>query len=205
MKIEEEPMSNTLACDAGAVRTSVRSQFESLLRRHYRQTYSLAYRLTGHAAEAEDLVQETFLRAYRFFHRYNEDLPFANWVFRIMCNAHIDSVRRRGRLKQTSLEQPQATGSATWELPDPNAAPDRELLQGSLDDPIQECLLMMNPEFRTAVLLADVEGLAYEEVATVMGTSVGTVRSRIHRGRKQLRKLLHRRCPERFGGDGNGL
>jgi RNA polymerase sigma-70 factor (ECF subfamily) len=114
-------------------------------------------------------------------------------------------VRRRGWLKQPSLEQPQATGSATWELPDPNAAPDRDLLQSSLDDQIQECLLLMNAEFRTAVLLADVEGMAYEEVALVMGTSVGTVRSRIHRGRKQLRKLLHRRCPGKYGGDGNDL
>jgi RNA polymerase sigma-70 factor (ECF subfamily) len=179
---------------------SAREHFEGLLRGSYRQAYNLAYRLTGNGAEAEDLVQETFLRAFRFFHRYNEDLPFANWLYRIMCNAHIDSVRRRKRIKTMSLEQPVGNGSSTWEIPDPDASPDRDLLDSTMDEHVQSSLLEMNAEFRTAVLLADVEGLAYEEVAAIMGTSVGTVRSRIHRGRKQLRKMLLRRCPQLYGG-----
>ncbi len=174
--------------------------FEAQLRKSYRQAYSLATRLTGNAAEAEDLVQETFLRAFRFFHRYDDSLPFTNWLYRIMSNAHIDGVRRKGRLRTTSLEQPGANGLATIEVPDLTSSPDRDLWNRSMDEHVQAGLGQMTSEFRTAVLLADVEGMAYEEIADVMGTSVGTVRSRIHRGRKQLRNFLMRRCPQTFGG-----
>ena len=172
--------------------------FESLIRDTYKQAYGLAYRLTGNVAEAEDLVQESFLRAYRFFHRYDQSLPFTSWLYRIMTNAHIDMVRRRGRLKTTSLEASGTDGSTTWELPDMDASPDRIMLSHALDEPVQKALTSMTPEFRTAVLLADVEGLAYEEVADIMRTSVGTVRSRIHRGRKQIRTYLLKHAPQTY-------
>lgn len=175
------------------------SAFEAHLKKSYRQAYSLAVRLTGNSSEAEDLVQETFVRAYRFFHRYDESLPFTNWLYRIMSNAHIDGVRRKGKLRTTSLEQPGANGLATIEVPDHTASPDRDLWHRSMDEHVQAGLTQMTPEFRTAVLLADVEGMAYEEIAEVMKTSVGTVRSRIHRGRKQLRNFLMRRYPNTFG------
>jgi RNA polymerase sigma-70 factor, ECF subfamily len=174
--------------------------FEALLKKSYRQAYSLALRLTGNPSEAEDLVQESFVRAFRFFHRYDDSLPFTNWLYRIMSNAHIDSVRRKGRLRLSSLEQPTPTGLSTTEVPDESAAPDRDLWNRSMGERMQAGLGSMTPEFRTAVLLADVEGMAYEEIAEVMGTSVGTVRSRIHRGRKQLRTYLMRRFPQTYGG-----
>ena len=172
--------------------------FESLVREAYRPAYGLAYRLTGNASEAEDLMQETFVRAFRFFHRYDESLPFASWVYRIMTNAHIDLVRRRGKLKTTSLDHGGHEGSGGWDVPDPDSTPDRELMRGAMDDTVQAGLMAMTAEFRTAVLLADVEGLAYEEVAEIMRTSVGTVRSRIHRGRKQLRAYLLKHAPATY-------
>jgi RNA polymerase sigma-70 factor (ECF subfamily) len=175
-----------------------RAHFENLLRKTHRQAYSLAYRLTGNSAEAEDLVQESYVRAYRFFGKYDPALPFSSWLYRIMTNAHIDSVRRKGRLKTMSLEQGGSDGATTWELPDLDACPDRMMLQEALDEPVQKALLSMTAEFRTAVLLADVEGMAYEEIAEVMKTSVGTVRSRIHRGRKQLRKHLLKHNPQTY-------
>src|SRR5947209_1629796 len=89
--------------------------FEVLMERSYKQAFNLAIRLTGNRAEAEDLVQETFIRAFRFFQRYDRSLPFTNWLYRIMSNAHIDAVRKRGRLKIMSLEQPGPAGSATIE------------------------------------------------------------------------------------------
>jgi RNA polymerase sigma-70 factor (ECF subfamily) len=173
------------------------SAFESLMRDTYKSAYTLAYRLTGNAAEAEDLVQEAFIRAYRFFHRYDDRLPFTSWLYRIMTNAHIDSVRRKGKLKLTPLD---SDGGNNWDLPDQNAGPERLMLQDQLEEPMQKGLLAMTSEFRTAVLLADVEGLAYDEVAEIMGTSVGTVRSRIHRGRKQLRNYLVKHAPKTYGG-----
>lgn len=172
--------------------------FESLIRDTHKQAYGLAYRLTGNASEAEDLVQESFIRAYRFFHRYDEALPFTSWLYRIMANAHIDVVRRKGRLRTTSLEGAGSDGTGTWDLPDKDASPDRSMLESALEEPVQRALMAMTPEFRTAVLLADVEGLAYEEVAEIMRTSVGTVRSRIHRGRKQLRSYLLKASPDTY-------
>jgi RNA polymerase sigma-70 factor (ECF subfamily) len=179
--------------------------FESLLKSSYRQAFSLASRLTGNAAEAEDLVQETFLRAYRFFHRYDESLPFTSWLYRIMTNAHIDTVRRKGRIKTMSLEQPPVGGMQQWEIADHEAVPDRTMMRDTMGESVQQALGSMTPEFRTAVLLADVEGMAYEEIAEIMDTSIGTVRSRIHRGRKQLRRFLVKHCPTTYGGYENDL
>lgn len=186
---------------ASRERTTVvtdKALFEALIRKTQKQAYSLAYRLTGNSSEAEDLVQETYIRAFRFFAKYDQSLPFTSWLYRIMTNAHIDSVRRKGKLKTTSLEQTGSDGNTTWELPDFNAAPDRAMLQQSVNEPVQNALGAMNAEFRTAVLLADVEGMAYEEIAEIMKTSVGTVRSRIHRGRKQLKKHLLKFNPQTY-------
>ncbi len=170
------------------------------MRSTYRQAYSFASKLTGNTAEAEDLVQETYVRAFRFFNRYDENLPFTNWLYRIMSNAHIDQMRRKQRIKVNSLEQPTANGTSTLDLPDPTATPDRVMQNDAMGEHVQAALATMTPEFRQAVLLADVEGMAYEEIADVMNTSVGTVRSRIHRGRKQLRRQLVQRSPETYGG-----
>lgn len=182
-----------------AATTTVREGlFEDLLRRSHRQAYGLAYRLTGDRNEAEDLVQESFLRAFRFFHRYDEALPFTSWLYRIMANAHIDMMRRKGKLRTTSLDHGAGDGDQAWDVPATDATPDRILLDDAMGAEVQNGLNAMNPEFRTAVLLSDVEGMAYEEVAEIMGTSVGTVRSRIHRGRKQLRDHLVRNAPENY-------
>ena len=191
-------MITALVKPGSATTAERRELFEGLMKNSYRQAYSLAYRLTGNGAEAEDLVQESFLRAFRFFHRYDEALPFTSWLYRIMTNAHIDMVRRKGRLKTTSLDQTIGENSSTWEIASCDAAPGEELLSNTMDDTVQNALQGIRPEFRTAVLLADVDGMAYEEIAEVMKTSVGTVRSRIHRGRLQLRKKLLQVCPQRF-------
>ncbi len=177
-----------------------REVFEDRLRNTYKQAYNLAYRLTGNVADAEDLVQETYVRAFRFFHRYDTSLPFLNWLCRIMSNAHIDLIRRKGRIKATSIDQIGQAGSQVYELPDFEAMPDRDILDQSFSEHVQEGLESITPEFRTAVLLADVEGLEYEDIAQAMNTSIGTVRSRIHRGRKQLRNFLIAHCPGLAGG-----
>lgn len=170
------------------------------MRSTYRQAFSFASKLTGNSVDAEDLVQETYVRAFRFFHRFDDTLPFTNWLYRIMSNAHIDQVRRRQRLKTNSLEQPGINGLTTLDVPDPAATADRAMVDEAMGEHVTDALSTMTPEFRTAVLLADVECMAYEEIAEVMNTSVGTVRSRIHRGRKQLRKHLLNHAPEVYGG-----
>jgi RNA polymerase sigma-70 factor (ECF subfamily) len=181
-------------CEALAISAVDKRLFEDLLRKHHRQAYSLAYRMTGSEADAEDLVQEAFLRAYRFFERYDARLPFSSWLYRIMTNAHIDAVRRRARLRTVSLDEPlkgeHGETALAWELPDTADNPEEKLMSELLDADIQKALLDVPAPFRIAVVLADIEGLSYEEIAEVMKCSVGTVRSRIHRGRKLLRKSL---------------
>ncbi|HLO97947.1 MAG TPA: sigma-70 family RNA polymerase sigma factor [Fimbriimonas sp.] len=179
--------------------------FERLMRDSYRQAYSVAYRLTGDASDAEDLLQEAFVRAYRFFHRYDDSLPFNSWMYRIIANAHIDLIRRKGRLKTSSLDQGGAEGNQAFEIPDSTFAPDAAIMNNGFSDTVQQGLNEMNPEFRMAVILADIEGLSYEEVAEIMETSVGTVRSRIHRGRVQLRNFLLKAAPEAYGRYANVL
>lgn len=178
----------------------LRADFERHMAASQRQAFSTAYRLTGSSTEAEDLVQETYVRAFRFFHRYNAEMPFSAWLLRIMTNLHIDQTRRRRRLTMFSLDAASPESGQAWEVADESAAVDAALLDASLDDRIQYALKTINVEFRTAVVLADVEGMSYEEIAEIMGTSVGTVRSRIHRGRKQLRSFLGEDFVAQHGG-----
>lgn len=169
--------------------------FERLMKETSRQAYGVAYRLTGNETEAEELVQETYVRAFRFFHRYDENLPFASWIYRIMTNIHIDASRRRQRIKFVSMELDSQDGTRTMEIADESAKTDAGLWDQILEEPLQMGLKAMNPEFRTALVLADVEGFAYEEVAEMMGTTVGTVRSRIHRARKILKEYILQQAP----------
>jgi RNA polymerase sigma-70 factor, ECF subfamily len=171
-----------------------KSEFDALVRRCHRQAYNIAYRLSGNHADAEDLTQEAFVRAYRFFDRYNRTMPFENWLYRIISNVFIDEMRRRPRVKAHSLDQPLTGGSVESEIclevPDLTSDPETMMLQVELDEPLQMALNALPVDFRQAVILADVEGLSYEEIAETMGCSLGTVRSRLHRGRKMLRKRL---------------
>jgi RNA polymerase sigma-70 factor (ECF subfamily) len=187
------------AVSTGTMEARDRAQtFERLIRDSHRQAYSLAYRLTGNSSEAEDLVQEAYVRAFRFFDRYDKSLPFQSWLYRIISNTHIDLIRRKGRLKTSSLDGAGADGTQTWEVADSTPNVEQRIQEATMDAPVQSALNEMNSDFRTAVILADVEGLAYEEVAEIMNTSVGTVRSRIHRGRKQLRDHLMKNAPDMF-------
>ncbi|MEJ5385066.1 MAG: sigma-70 family RNA polymerase sigma factor [Fimbriimonadales bacterium] len=177
-------------------------EFDELVYRHYQQAYNLAYRLTGNAADAEDLVQEAFLRAYRFFDRYDRSMPFMNWFSRILTNLYIDEYRRRGRLRTISIDEvysgDEGEEGTTMDLPDTAPDPLERALSNEYLHAIHEGLQHLSPEFRVAVVLADLEGHSYEEIAEITRTSIGTVRSRIHRGRKQLRDHIKKRHPNLF-------
>ena len=172
------------------------AHFDRLMEDSHRQAYGVAYRLTGNRVEAEDLLQETYLRAYRFFYRFDAAMPFSSWLYRIMTNLHIDSVRKKKRFKFVSLDDKQ--GEEEIQLVDQSVRIDTLLNDETLDEALQLALRATNPDFRMAVILADVEGLAYEEIAEIMETSVGTVRSRIHRGRRQVRAYLEMNYASRF-------
>jgi len=168
-----------------------REDFNLLVRRCHRQAYNVSYRLSGNHADAEDITQEAFVRAFRFFDRYNPALPFENWLYRIISNVFIDEVRRRPKTPHYSLDQTlmgeNGETNTKLEIADLSSDPQALVTDRELDEPLQKGLNALPPEFREAVVLADIEGLSYEEIAQVMGCSLGTVRSRLHRGRKQLR------------------
>jgi RNA polymerase sigma-70 factor (ECF subfamily) len=169
-----------------------RREFDRLVQRHHKQAYNVAYRLTGNHNDAEDLTQEAFVRAFRFFDNYRRELPFENWLFRIMSNLFIDETRRRSKIKTQSLDAPLAGTDLLMEIPDEREQPESVVLHEELDEEIQKALLTLPQEFKMAVILADIEGLSYEEIARAMNCSLGTVRSRLHRGRRLLRTKLAR-------------
>jgi RNA polymerase sigma-70 factor (ECF subfamily) len=171
---------------AAATQRTDAAYFEELVRRHYQQAYLMAYRLSGSHSDADDLTQDAFVRAFESLHRYQRDLPFTNWLYRIMVNLHIDEVRRRRRTRTESVE----TLPALVELADRESDPAELVLSRELDGRIQEALQALPVEFRVAVTLCDVEGYSYEEISEIMGCAIGTVRSRVHRGRHQLRQHL---------------
>lgn len=194
---EEENMAEGLSL--GVLKSQVaalpKQDFDALVRRYHKQAYNIAYRLTGNQADAEDLTQEAFVRAFRFFDNYRRDLPFENWLYRIMSNLFVDEIRRRPKSKVFSLDAPvngdaNSESNAFLEIPDSRENPERVVLHEELDEQIQRALDGLPRDFRMTVILADIEGLSYEEISEAMNCSLGTVRSRLHRGRKLLREKL---------------
>jgi RNA polymerase sigma-70 factor (ECF subfamily) len=157
--------------------------WEEVARRHGRTIYTFAYRLTGNPDDAADLVQEVLLRVRRGLDTYRPG-SFEGWLWRITRNAFIDDVRRRKRRPTVPLGDDDRAGAG--------AAPsaDEVLASTRLGEDVQEALLALPFEFREAVVMCDVVGLPYEEIASIVGVPIGTVRSRIHRGRRLLRERL---------------
>ena len=182
------PQTNTAAS------AQPKRDFDALVKRYHRQAYNIAYRLTGNNADAEDLTQEAFVRAFRFFDNYRRDLPFENWLFRIISNLFVDNLRRKPKARIHSLDAPvggdNGDNNAFFEIPDVRENPERVVLHEELDETIQRALDSLPPDFRMTVVLADIEAMSYEEISEAMHCSLGTVRSRLHRGRKLLRAKL---------------
>lgn len=148
--------------------------------------------MAGNHADAEDLTQEAFIRAFRFFGQYKRELPFESWLYKIMSNVFIDRLRRKPKAKIRSLDQPVITddGEAQMDIRDTSAGPEEAVLSREMDGRIQAALNTLPDAFRLTVIYADIEGLSYEEIAEVTRTNIGTVRSRLHRGRRLLRNKL---------------
>ena len=172
--------------------------WEQVVREHSGRVYRLAYRLTGNVHDAEDLTQEVFVRVFRSLSTYTPG-TFEGWIHRITTNLFLDQARRKQRIRFDALSDERA-GRLHSHLPTPDTA----YADTTFDDDIERALSTLPPEFRAAVVLCDVEGLSYEEIAQILDAKLGTVRSRIHRGRAMLRSALAHRAPvdgrTRFGG-----
>jgi RNA polymerase sigma-70 factor, ECF subfamily len=182
----------TFATDADAQAWTPPS-WEEIVSTHSARVYRLAYRLTGNQHDAEDLTQEVFVRVFRSLSTYTPG-TFEGWLHRITTNLFLDMVRRRQRIRFDALGDDAAERLASRE-----PSPAQHFADTHFDADVQQALDTLAPEFRAAVVLCDIEGLSYEEIAATLGVKLGTVRSRIHRGRSHLRKALKHRAPAASG------
>jgi RNA polymerase sigma-70 factor (ECF subfamily) len=177
-----------------------RQRFESDALEYIDQLYAAGMRMTRNPADAEDLVQETYTKAYSSFHQFTPGTNLKAWLYRILTNTYINNYRKRQRQPQFS----EGADVEDWQLARAESHTSTGLksaemvaLENLPDSDVKEALSELAPDFRLAVYLADVEGFAYKEIAEIMGTPIGTVMSRLNRGRKQLRNLLHDYARER--------
>lgn len=171
--------------------------FNRLVERHQGAVYNLCFRLVGDRGAAEDATQEAFLSAFKSIARF-EGGNFRSWLFRIAVNETKDELRRRNRRPADSLSTTGPEGEFELDLPDPGETAEELVEREAIAEGIEEALMMLPADQRQVIVLSDVHGYRYEEIATMTGSNVGTVKSRIHRGRERLRTVLLQQ-PELFG------
>lgn len=171
-----------------------RSEFEATALVHLDALYGAAYRLTRNPRDAEDLVQDALLRAYRFWGSFQQDSNCKAWLLRIVTNTFINEYQRKKRSREVldaaTAEQDATDGVLVHADANDKVSPERALLDQSVSDDVQRALASLPDDFRTAVILCDMQGLSYKEIAEIMECPVGTVMSRLFRGRKLLAAVL---------------
>lgn len=206
------PVQENAACGYNDPVDESRAEFEKLFHRSYPRAYHAAYRMMGNSCDAEDLTQEAFVRVWAAFDRYDRSRPFEGWLFRILSNLAIDRWRRLSGTTICSLDAEGMRGNSSaarrnrsqrssWEgkgapllssLADerPSTMPEQSYLREETGLRVRRALSTLPGDYRKAVVLADVQGYSYEEIARYVGCPVGTIRSRLHRGRQLLRQNL---------------
>ena len=176
--------------------------FEDDAMQYAQQLYAAAMRMTRNPADAEDLVQETFLKAYRAYHTYTEGTNLKAWLYRILTNTYINRYRKLSR-RPTEVDLGEVEDLylyrrvSTEGTREASRSAEEEVLSGFVDSDVKQAIEALPEHFRLPVLLADVEGFSYKEISDIMDVPIGTVMSRLHRGRKALQKALWEFASER--------
>lgn len=174
----------------GECRRGDQAAFATLVERYQGKIYNLAYRLLGNADDASEMTQEVFCRAYVKLGEFRGEASFSTWLYRIAHNICYDELRRRGRRPLVSLEA-ETEGRTRLELAAPNPGPAELYTRKEVAERLQELIATLPPDQRAALVLRDIQGLSYEEMAQVLQCSLGTVKSRLNRARRALRDKLN--------------
>ena len=169
--------------------------FEELMRKHEGRMYAVALRMCGNREDAQDCLQEAMLRVYRAIQGFKGQSSFATWVHRITMNTCLDELRRRKVRAASSLDSMLDSG---WAPTDEDDTPERHSIAAEQRRTMEKAIASLPEDMRSAIVLRDVQGFSYDEIATILNANVGTIKSRISRGREKLREILMRQ-PELFG------
>lgn len=167
--------------------------FEELVCRYERKVYTVAYRLINNHEDANDLAQETFIKAFKAINSFREEAAFSTWIYRITINVCKDELRKRQRQQTTSIDEEVwlEEGSIAQQVVDEHdTGPEERYIQKETREYLIKLIAQLSPDFRMAVILRDIQGLSYEEIAEALECSLGTVKSRINRARKALKDKI---------------
>jgi RNA polymerase sigma-70 factor (ECF subfamily) len=162
---------------------------ERAIEQYGKSTFNFALRLTHNEADARDLTQDAFIRVYRAWRSFQPGTSFLSWIYRIVTNLYRDELRRRKGRYQEEIPEDSAPQEYGGERP-LAVTPIEEYVESQLGETISKALAALSPDQRQVVILADIEEYSYQEIAEIVGCSIGTVRSRLHRARQQLRRLV---------------
>ncbi len=166
--------------------------FEELVTRYQDKVYHMTLGMMRHRQDAEDATQEAFLKAYEAIGGFKGRSKFSTWLYRIAKNTCLDMIRKKSRRRTFSLDKPMETdeGEVEREISGALSNPEEELRRDSLRELVKEGLATISPKYRVAVILRDMQGLSYREIAAILDCSLGTVKSRLYRGRQQLKDFF---------------
>lgn len=171
--------------------------FEQLISQYEKKVVNTAYRLTGNIEDAMDVAQEAFIRAYSSIPEFRGDSSFATWLFRIVHNACLDELRKRKRQRITSLDEPVQSSDGEMErqlaVANSSDGPEEALERVEVQRAVQESINALDEEYRIVVVMRDIQGYSYNEIAETLGINLGTVKSRLNRARNALKEMFGRR------------
>lgn len=166
--------------------------FEELIAKHQLLAYNIAYRIMGNEEDAKDATQEALIKVFKHLNSFNGDSQFSTWLYRIVVNSCKDLLRKSNRQKVVSIDNAFETddGEIPFELKDEKLTPEESVIQHETSYTVQKAIKSLPEQNRTVIVLRDIQGLSYDEIASIEGVPIGTVKSRIKRGRDMLKEVL---------------